>query len=183
MFNVNLGGEMATAAINRPLFAVAGVLTTCALALGQRSASHLPRLEIFSAPQYDCGGPEKTATLAGKVDGEKPEQYVVILYSQGCNGTAYIQPTAASPKTRVSPTGDFRAEIHLGTTYYALLVKPDAKTEFKPQVTADRQQQRHADRQCRLRARRHGIGDGDSVRIRIESHGDVEYFRRPVERR
>jgi hypothetical protein len=125
---------VARAVISVLFIAVSVAWACCVAAYGQPGTAHQPRIEIVDAPQYDCGGPETTGAIVGKVAAENPEKYGVILYSYACNGIAYIQPTIASPRTRISSSGDFRAEIHLGTASFALLVRADAKNEFKPQV-------------------------------------------------
>jgi len=92
-----------------------------------------PNIVISETPPYDCGGTERIESIAGKVTGVAPAQYRLTIYAQGCNGVLYVQPTIASPLTDIGSDGAFEANIHLGHTYYVLLVAPAYKP--KPELT------------------------------------------------
>ena len=127
----------------RVLIASAGV----AIALAQTNERNRtakdggPEIAVTDAPPYDCGGPDKMDSIAGKVSGVPPAEYRITIYAQACNGIMYVQPTAASPLTDIGSGGSFEAAIHLGQTYYILLVrptyKPPAQITHVPQKGAD----------------------------------------------
>jgi len=100
----------------------------------QGSPSSGPRIEFTEIPPADCGGPDRTDLIAGKVIGAAPRQFRLTIYAAACNGVLYIQPTVAAPFTNINSDGSFDAYIHLGLTYYVLLVKAGFKPE--PQSTA-----------------------------------------------
>jgi hypothetical protein len=110
----------------------------CALAFAQNNQSKsspkgaAAKVEITEAPAYDCGGVDKLDSIAGKVTGVRGD-YRVVIYAHACNGVLYVQPTIAAPFTRIAEDGSFDAYIHLGHTYYVLLVTPDYKP--KPELS------------------------------------------------
>jgi len=109
------------------------VCTLKQVAKGQAPTRIQPKIEITDVPSADCGGPVKTELIAGKVTIASGEGYRVVIYSQACDGVLYVQPTVMAPLTSIDSRGSFDAYIHLGQTYYVLLVKPDFKP--KPQIT------------------------------------------------
>jgi hypothetical protein len=102
---------------------------------GQARPGGAPRIEITEVPSYDCGGAEKSESIAGRVTGVEPKRYRLVIYSHACNGVFYVQPTVAAPFTHLDSDGAFDSYIHLGHTYYVLLVKADAAFKPKPQMT------------------------------------------------
>ena len=99
---------------------------------GQNRGAAAVKIEITDVPPQDCGGPTKQATIAGKVVGSVSSDQRIVVYSAACNGVLYVQPTAAAPFTRLSE-GLFNSYIHLGHTYYVLLVKDSFKP--KPEIS------------------------------------------------
>ena len=100
-----------------------------------------PKIEILEAPPYDCGGPDRTESISGKVAGAAAPEYRVAIYSLSCNGTLYVQPTIAAPLTNIAPDGSFEANVHLGQAYYVLLVSP----AYKPQAELTQVPQKGSD--------------------------------------
>ena len=111
-----------------------------------------PEIVVTDAPPYDCGGPDKMDSIAGKVTGVTPNEYRITIYAQACNGIMYVQPTVASPVTDIGSEGSFEATIHLGQTYYVLLVRPT----YKPPAELTRAPQKCGD--VLAVARVHGRG-------------------------
>ena len=89
---------------------------------GQAARPTTARIEVTEVPPQDCGGPLKQATIAGTVSGTVAADERVLIYSAACNGILYVQPTVAASFTPVLD-GRFSSYIHLGHTYYVLLVK------------------------------------------------------------
>jgi Uncharacterized protein containing caspase domain len=86
-------------------------------------------IRITLIPIYDpIGGEGTSAKIEGEVSGAVPQNAQVVLYSWTDKG--YIQPTQAQPFTEIAPDGKWSAEIHTGTRYAALLVKPGFKPRF-----------------------------------------------------
>jgi hypothetical protein len=84
-----------------------------------------PSIRINEVPPYDeDGGAETSGRIAGEVSGVHPEDYRVVIYSL-TRATWYVQPTEAEPLTPIAPGRQWAADIHTGTRYAALLVRPD----------------------------------------------------------
>src|SRR5205085_12195311 len=80
-------------------------------------------------PPYDpLGGEGSAAKIEGEVSGATPQDAQVVLYSWTDKG--YIQPTRAQPFTDIAPDGKWSTEIHTGTRYAALLVRPSYRPRF-----------------------------------------------------
>lgn len=115
------------------------VAVLCALAFAQREPGKAspkgtsPKIEFTEVPAYDCGGPDRSDSIAGKVSGVTPANYRLVIYAHACNGVLYVQPTIAAPLTRIAEDGTFNSYIHLGHTYYVLLVAPTYKP--KPELS------------------------------------------------
>src|SRR5262245_52218036 len=124
---------------SRRMFGLCSVLLFCALvpAHAEPRLQQNPSISITEVPPYDCGGPDKQAPIAGKVSGIPSGQendYRVVIYSQTCDDAFYVQPTVANPYTRLT-RGEWNAHIHLGHTYWALLVNKSFKP--KPKIDMD----------------------------------------------
>src|SRR4051812_9616032 len=79
----------------------------------------VPTLTFTDVPAASHGGPSKLDVLAGTARGATPGQRIVLY---AFSGTWWVQPLADSPFTNVQPDASWRASIHLGTQYAALLV-------------------------------------------------------------
>lgn len=90
------------------------------------------RIELTDTPPQDCGGPTKQASIAGKITGPVAADHRILIYAAACNGILYVQPTIAAPMTAIAD-GTFNSYIHLGHTYYVLLVKNTYKP--KPEIS------------------------------------------------
>ncbi len=81
-----------------------------------------PVITITEIPPYDCGGPDKRATMSGTVTGVSPKEYRLVIYAFACDGIAYVQPTRAVPYVEF-PNGSFQTQIYLGQVYWVAVVK------------------------------------------------------------
>lgn len=106
-----------------------GVALGAAGVQGQGTRAAASRIAITEVPPQDCGGPNKQATIAGTVSGLVAADERILIYAAACNGVLYVQPTVAASFTTVMD-GKFNSYIHLGHTYYVLLVK----SSFKPKA-------------------------------------------------
>jgi len=107
------------------------VLVSTALALCAQ-VPRTPTIKITFVPAYDpAGGPDKMQTIEGTSNGCSPKDCRVVLFS--LTNRWYVQPTAASPRTFIGDDGTWRAQIHLGAEYAALLVRP----AYRPPATTD----------------------------------------------
>ena len=78
---------------------------------------------IFSQiPPEDPGGTPKSAIIAGRVSGARPDQQIVLFAR---SGAWFVQPFVDQPFTRIEPDSKWQNSTHLGTEYAALLVEAD----------------------------------------------------------
>jgi hypothetical protein len=96
----------------------------------QRQPTTKPSIEFSIIPQAEEGGPDKRASIAGRVIGAHPDQQIVLFAKAG---TWWVQPTADDPFTAIHPDSTWTNSIHLGTEYAALLVGPG----YRPPPTID----------------------------------------------
>lgn len=96
----------------------------------QTSASLEPSIQITDVPPRG-GGPDRMATIAGKVSGVNSNEFKVVIFSR--TNTWYVQPYANAPYTSIDALGKWETQTHLGDEYAALLVKPS----YKPPATTD----------------------------------------------
>jgi exo-beta-1,3-glucanase (GH17 family) len=104
-------------------------------------AASPPLVEITDAAK--CGaGSNSHGRLRGRVFGlSEPDRkdYRIVLFAG--TPTWYVQPTIASPFTRISRKGVWKRGTHLGDRYAALLVTPDydppATTSELPEIGGD----------------------------------------------
>jgi hypothetical protein len=77
------------------------------------------------------GGPESQGEIGGVVSGAgiSLAELRVVIYALGDKW--YVQPTVEAPFTPINTRGRWRATIHLGTRYAALLIRPD----YRPPAT------------------------------------------------
>jgi hypothetical protein len=81
-----------------------------------------PRITFTEIPPAAAGGPVRTATIAGRVDGARPGDRIV-LYAK--SHVWYVQPMRHNPFTELDADGRWRSTIHLGTVYAAMVVRDD----------------------------------------------------------
>jgi len=89
-----------------------------------------PSIEFSRIPLRDEGGPQKTATVEGRVVGARSGQQVVLFAR---SGAWYIQPFTEQPFTKIQGDATWENSTHLGTEYAALLVEPG----YRPPTTTD----------------------------------------------
>jgi hypothetical protein len=82
-----------------------------------------PSITFLEVPAASLGGNSTTGVIRGHVAGPHPGRHIV-LYSFA-DGHWWVQPFAATPLTDISDDGFWKAQIHLGTKYAALLSKDD----------------------------------------------------------
>jgi hypothetical protein len=95
------------------------------------SIAAAPSISITNIPPSNSGGPDKTFSIAGQVQGVAPAGLKVVVYALA-GGTWWVQPTVAEPLTDINSKGGWSTDTHGGTTYAALLVR----AAYKPAATA-----------------------------------------------
>jgi signal transduction histidine kinase len=89
-----------------------------------------PSIEFSDIPPVDEGGTGKTAVIAGRVNGARAGQQIVLFAR---SGAWYVQPFTDQPFTKIRPDSTWSNSTHLGTEYAALLVEPG----YRPPATTD----------------------------------------------
>jgi hypothetical protein len=99
------------------------LLLFCIFLSGCRSKPHdvQPTIEFTKVPAADLGGPDKTDTIEGRVNGARAGQKIV-LYAHGSDELWWVQPFAERPFTQIQPDSRWKSATHLGTEYAAMLV-------------------------------------------------------------
>lgn len=97
-----------------------------------------PAIQFTKVPPPG-GGPDRRETIAGVVSGVNVKECDcrIVLYSFA-DDQYWVQPFADNPYTELRSDNGFEADIHLGTAYFALLVKksfrPAAKLAKLPDI-------------------------------------------------
>jgi hypothetical protein len=89
-----------------------------------------PRITFTEVPPAAIGGPVRTATIAGRVEGARPGDRVVLFAK---STVWYVQPMRHTPFTELDADGRWHSIIHLGTAYAAMVVRDDYRP---PDTTA-----------------------------------------------
>lgn len=79
-----------------------------------------PRITFTEIPPAGVGGPVRTTTIAGLVDGARPGDRIVLFAK---SHVWYVQPLRHTPFTDIDAQGRWRSTIHLGSQYAAMLVR------------------------------------------------------------
>jgi hypothetical protein len=94
------------------------------------------QIEITSIPPYEQGGPDTRADIVGKVSGKLAPEYKVVLYARAYNAW-HLQPTVNAAHA-IRPDNTWASWTHTGTSYAALLVRPEfdafVRLDVLPQV-------------------------------------------------
>ena len=94
------------------------------------------QIEITHVPPYEQGGPDTRADIAGKVNGRIAPEYKVVLYARAYNSW-HLQPMINAVH-RIRPDNTWTTWTHTGTSYAALLVRPEfdafVRLDVLPQV-------------------------------------------------
>jgi signal transduction histidine kinase len=109
------------------------LIIVCCLPLSgclTESANVAPSIEINRIPLIDEGGTGKMAVIAGRVNGARAGQQIVLFAR---SGTWYVQPFTDQPFTKIQSDSTWSNSTHLGTEYAALLVEPG----YRPPATVD----------------------------------------------
>lgn len=96
-----------------------------------RQTTATPSIEFTIIPPAAEGGPDKVATIAGRVVGGRPGQRIVLFAKAGI---WWVQPTINEPFTSIQPDSTWSTSTHLGTEYAALLVGPAYRPPTKMDV-------------------------------------------------
>lgn len=87
-------------------------------------------------PPVGPGGSGQTAWIKGLVNASDPAKCFVVVYA--FTDMWYVQPSRQSPLTRVSKSGEWRVQTHLGSRYTVFVVEagyqPPGKSEWTPPV-------------------------------------------------
>lgn len=100
-------------------------------ALACRTPDVAPSIEFTTIPKAAIGGPAALVPVAGKVQGARPNQRVV-LFARSDEGW-WVQPYRSRPFTDIAADATWKSVTHLGQEYAALLVEPD----YRPPATAE----------------------------------------------
>jgi hypothetical protein len=109
----------------------------CLLAIACRSPRPTGDLSIqfTTIPRAEAGGSTTLAPVAGRVNGARPHQRIVVYARSG--GVWWVQPFRSRPFTDIARDATWKTSIHLGTEYAALLVdadyRPPGTTELLPE--------------------------------------------------
>jgi hypothetical protein len=120
----------------RTVLALATLSFGCLFAISCRSPTVAPSIEFTTIPKADAGGPSELAPVAGRVEGARPNQRIV-LFARSDAGW-WVQPFRSRPFTDIERDSTWKSSIHLGQEYAALLVdadyRPPATTESLPEL-------------------------------------------------
>jgi len=89
-----------------------------------------PAVVITEVPAASEGGPDRVARIAGRVQGARRGDRIVLFAK---SGLWYVQPYLQNPFTTIGADATWSASIHLGREYAALLVRDG----FQPPATLD----------------------------------------------
>jgi hypothetical protein len=94
------------------------------------------QVEVTTIPAYEPeGGPDTRADIAGRVSGELPSGYHVVIYARA--DAWYNQPTPYATHS-IRPDGTWSTWTHTGSSYAALVVRagyaPYARLDVLPPV-------------------------------------------------
>jgi hypothetical protein len=109
----------------RSTAAIAAWSIVCLAAVSCRSSRTPvdPAIEFTTIPRADAGGPATLEAVAGRVNGARPGQRIVVFARSG--DVWWVQPFRSRPFTAIERDSSWRNSIHLGTEYAALLVDAD----------------------------------------------------------
>jgi len=111
--------------------AVVGLTAGCGLA----SPARAPSIEFTTLPPAAEGGSDRLAPIAGRVQGARPGQKIVLFAKSGV-GVWWVQPLTVQPFTAIEADATWKNTVHLGVEYAALLVndgyRPPATTGTLP---------------------------------------------------
>ncbi|HEU4894146.1 MAG TPA: hypothetical protein VFT47_21465 [Vicinamibacterales bacterium] len=111
--------------------ALATSLSVCLFASSCRSEPVAPSIEFTTVPQANAGGPGVLSPVAGRVQGARANQRIV-LFARSDEGW-WVQPFRSRPFTDIERDSTWKNAIHLGQEYAALLVEAD----YRPPATAE----------------------------------------------
>jgi hypothetical protein len=115
----------------------AGLVAAAAAVVTAGCGSPPPSVTITEIPAAGVGGDIRTATIAGRVDGARPGDRIVLFAK---SGQWYVQPLRTRPFTEIDAEGRWRSPIHLGTDYAAIVVRegyrPPNTTKVLPDLGA-----------------------------------------------
>jgi hypothetical protein len=100
---------------------VLAIVSALLIACHGSNADRAPALQITRVPVASPGGPELLDYIAGRANGARPGQQVV-LYAR--SGIWWVQPFGDQEFTKIQPDSTWKNSTHLGTEYAALLVEP-----------------------------------------------------------
>jgi hypothetical protein len=93
-----------------------------------------PRITFTEIPAAAVGGSVRTATIAGRVEGARPGDRIVLFAK---SGVWYVQPLRTNAFTAIDAQGRWRSTIHLGAEYAAMVVRDDYRPPSTTKVLPD----------------------------------------------
>jgi hypothetical protein len=95
------------------------------------ACSRQPSITFLEVPVASSGGIGSLGLIRGRVSGKFRGRHIFLYAFAG--GRWWIQPFISAPRTDIAADGSWKAQIHLGTEYAALL----SKEETLPAILVD----------------------------------------------
>ena len=98
-------------------------MSACVLIAGCHSHRLQPKpsIEILRVPSASAGGPDRTESIGGRVNGARPGQQIVLYAKED---VWWVQPFWSRPFTTIRSDSTWESATHLGSDYAVLLVDP-----------------------------------------------------------
>lgn len=112
-----------------PVSAAVAALIATAVWIAACGTPPPPRITFTEVPMAGRGGPIRTATIAGHVEGARPGDRIVLFAKTPQQW--YVQPLRTKPFTAIDAQGRWSNTIHLGIEYAAIVVRGD----YRPAAT------------------------------------------------
>jgi hypothetical protein len=109
------------------LTALAGLCLIASTTLQKARADDAPSITITSPAPFGRGGETPRGPIEGMAKGSNLSDLKVVIYT--LTDQWYVNPTIDEPFTEIARDGSWHANITLGHTYAAMLVKPGYKPE------------------------------------------------------
>ena len=105
----------------RPLIASC---IACVVLFGLAGCSKPASITFLEVPPASAGGANSSGMIKGRVIGKHRGQYIQLYVF--ADSRWWVQPFVSASRTEIADDGVWKAQIHLGTTYAAILTKDDS---------------------------------------------------------